>query len=153
MFDLKSRRLELGLTLEQVGKLTGVGKSTVRKWETGYIENMGRDKIISLAKALKINPMDIIDPDEEFKNSEIAELNDIFKQLNSSKQKRVVHFAKIQLDEQQTKIAQIHEKSIDLPDTLAAHADDPHRVYSDAELADIDKYLDDWIDREENKKK
>lgn len=34
---LKERREELGLTLGEVGKLTGVGKSTVRKWETGYI--------------------------------------------------------------------------------------------------------------------
>ena len=42
--DIKSRRLELGLTLEQVGQKVGVGKSTVRKWETGDIENMKRDK-------------------------------------------------------------------------------------------------------------
>lgn len=33
--DIKSRRKELNLTLEQVGDLVGVGKSTVRKWETG----------------------------------------------------------------------------------------------------------------------
>lgn len=31
--DIKSRRLELGLTLEQVGQKVGVGKSTVRKWK------------------------------------------------------------------------------------------------------------------------
>ncbi len=29
--DIKSRRKELNLTLEQVGDLVGVGKSTVRK--------------------------------------------------------------------------------------------------------------------------
>ncbi|WP_139246970.1 helix-turn-helix domain-containing protein, partial [Lactiplantibacillus plantarum] len=63
--NLKERRLELGLTLDEVGKLTGVGKSTVRKWETGYIENMGRDKIIKLSKALQISPLSILDPDNE----------------------------------------------------------------------------------------
>ena len=54
--DIKSRRKELNLTLEQVGDLVGVGKSTVRKWETGDIENMKRDKIVKLAKALRVSP-------------------------------------------------------------------------------------------------
>lgn len=40
MFDLKRRRLELGMTLEDVGYFVGVGKSTVRKWENGMIDNM-----------------------------------------------------------------------------------------------------------------
>lgn len=29
---IKQRREELGLTLEEVGNIVGVGKSTVRKW-------------------------------------------------------------------------------------------------------------------------
>lgn len=53
---IKVRRLELGLTLEDVGNATGVGKSTVRKWETGMIENMRRDKIVALAKILSLEP-------------------------------------------------------------------------------------------------
>ena len=53
---IERRRKELGLTLEEVGKAVGVGKSTVRKWETGYISNMGRDKIAALAKILQIEP-------------------------------------------------------------------------------------------------
>ena len=40
MFDLKRRRLELGMTLEDVGDFVGVGKSTVRKWENGMIDKM-----------------------------------------------------------------------------------------------------------------
>jgi len=59
-FDMKSRRLELQLTLEQVGKHVGVGKSTVKKWETGYIENMKRDKIALLAEVLRVSPLDIM---------------------------------------------------------------------------------------------
>lgn len=57
---IKARRLELGMTLEDVGKLVGVGKSTVRKWETGMIRNMGRDKISLLADALNLPPTDFI---------------------------------------------------------------------------------------------
>jgi transcriptional regulator with XRE-family HTH domain len=49
-------RQERGLTLEQVAEVVGVGKSTVRKWETGMIANMRRDKIADLAKALGTTP-------------------------------------------------------------------------------------------------
>jgi len=55
-----NRRKELGLTLEEVGEACGVGKSTVRKWEKGIINNMGRDKIVLLAKALKVSPLFIL---------------------------------------------------------------------------------------------
>lgn len=45
-----------GLTLEQVAQQVGVGRSTVRKWETGLIANMRRDKIEKLARALHTTP-------------------------------------------------------------------------------------------------
>ena len=53
---IKELRQAQGLTLEQVAMVVGVGKSTVRKWETGMIANMRRDKIASLAKALNTTP-------------------------------------------------------------------------------------------------
>lgn len=59
-FNMKNRRKSLNLTLEDVGNAVGVGKSTVRKWENGDIENMKRDKIEKLSKVLKVSPMDIL---------------------------------------------------------------------------------------------
>lgn len=53
---IKDLRISQNLTLEQVANEVGVGKSTVRKWETGMIANMRRDKIASLAKALHTTP-------------------------------------------------------------------------------------------------
>ena len=53
---IKELRKEKKLTLEQVADVVGVGKSTVRKWETGMIANMKRDKIALLAKALGTTP-------------------------------------------------------------------------------------------------
>lgn len=61
---IKKRRFELGLTLEEVGSMVGVGKSTVRKWETGAINNMGRSKISLLAKALQVPPTFLLDFEE-----------------------------------------------------------------------------------------
>lgn len=57
---MRTRRQELGLTLEEVGDYVGVGKSTVRKWENGDIENMKRDKIALLSKILKLSPLTFI---------------------------------------------------------------------------------------------
>jgi ORF020 len=53
---LKERRIELGLTLEEVAKHVGVSKTTVSRWETGEISNMRRDKIGKLAEILKVRP-------------------------------------------------------------------------------------------------
>ncbi|WP_332372423.1 XRE family transcriptional regulator [Lactococcus cremoris] len=108
---LKEKRLEKKLTLEQVGEIVGVGKSTVRKWENGMIENMGRDKIVSLSKALGISPLDILGiGDSENKTDPIKkELNDIFDLLNSKRQKKVLNFASNQLDEQKDNVLDINK--------------------------------------------
>lgn len=53
---MKALRIKRGMTLEEVGNIVGVGKSTVRKWESGQIANMRRDKIALVAKALGTTP-------------------------------------------------------------------------------------------------
>lgn len=62
---IKSLRKLQGLTLQEVGDAVGVGKSTVRKWESGDIENMRRDKIAALAKALHTTPAYLMGWEEE----------------------------------------------------------------------------------------
>ena len=53
---IKKLRISQNMTLEDVAQKVGVGKSTVRKWETGMIANMRRDKIAVLAEALNTTP-------------------------------------------------------------------------------------------------
>lgn len=65
---IRTRRKELKLTLQQVGDAVGVVKSTVKKWETGYIKEMRRDKIALLANVLQISPADLIDVPEDIKS-------------------------------------------------------------------------------------
>ena len=68
---IKKLRKEKNMTLEDVAKIVGVGKSTVRKWETGMIENMKRDKIALLAKALGTTPVSLMGWEEEQKKNDI----------------------------------------------------------------------------------
>ena len=60
-----NRRKELGLTLEEIGNATGVSKSTVKKWENGFIANMRRDKIEKLANVLQISPIVLLNGNQE----------------------------------------------------------------------------------------
>lgn len=57
---IKALRLQHNMTLEELGKRVGVGKSTVRKWETGAIANMGRDKIEKLSEVFGVSPTYLI---------------------------------------------------------------------------------------------
>ena len=62
---IKELRLAKGMTLEAVGDIVGVGKSTVRKWENGIIQNMKRDKIAKLAQALDVSPSYLMGWDDD----------------------------------------------------------------------------------------
>lgn len=94
---IKARRLELGLTLEDVGNIVGVGKSTVRKWETGNIADMKRDKIALLAKALKVSPLFIMGIDEEEPQPIISEKEKIillnYNKLNDTGKNKLIEYS------------------------------------------------------------
>ena len=103
---LKNKRLEKKMTLEQVGEIVGVGKSTVRKWENGMIENMGRDKIVALSKALDLSPLDILGiPKDDNESTSVLQNNllSIFDKLEEPRQETLVNFARNQLKEQNKK--------------------------------------------------
>lgn len=57
---IAKRRAELGLTLEDIAIHVGVSKSTVMKWESGFIKNMRRDKMALLAEVLQVPPTELL---------------------------------------------------------------------------------------------
>ena len=69
---IKPRRIELGLTLEEIGNYVGVSKATVLRWENGNISNLRRDKIAKLAEILKISPMSLVGLNSDKTNDFIA---------------------------------------------------------------------------------
>ena len=62
--NIRQKRTELHLTLEQIGNYVGVSKSTVKKWESGNIKNMRRDKILLLSEILQVSPLDFLNLNE-----------------------------------------------------------------------------------------
>ena len=107
---LKALRLERGLTLEELGNMVGIGKSTVRKWESGQIANMRRDKISALAKALGVPPTTFIDMNDEEKpapavkpDPERERFLSIIQQLSPEDRQRLFDYAELLLQARQAK--------------------------------------------------
>jgi len=63
---LKQKRLELGLTMQEVADKVGVSKPTIQRYESGIIDNMRKDKIALLAKALQVTPEFILGIHQDF---------------------------------------------------------------------------------------
>ena len=83
---LRKRRNELSLTQRQVANQVGVTEATVSRWESGDIDNMRRDKIASLANALKVSPLLImgVENSEQYYrpvNVEESELLDDYREV------------------------------------------------------------------------
>lgn len=54
--NIKQRRSELQLTLEEVAKVVGVSRQTIQRYESGVIGSIPSDKIEKLAVALQTTP-------------------------------------------------------------------------------------------------
>ena len=108
---IKNLRLSQGLTLEQVATIVGVGKSTVRKWETGMIANMRRDKIAALAKALNVTPEYLMGWEEEKEQKtspdkpELTEgeklVLDLFRRVPEERRDLVLQMIRVALSQQE----------------------------------------------------
>lgn len=101
---IKALRQEKRLTLEQVANVVGVGKSTVRKWETGMIANMKRDKIAALAKALGTTPEYLMGWDEKENSPSEPTLTegekmllDLFNRVPEDQQQMVLQMIRVAL--------------------------------------------------------
>lgn len=106
--DLKDKiqtlRLKQGSTLEEIGQKVGVSKTTVKRWESGEIANLRRDKIYKLAQALHTTPAYLMGWDDEKPLSVsaegLSEIEVIFSQLSPSRQSKLLELARLYLDDQ-----------------------------------------------------
>lgn len=53
---INKKRLEKGMTLEELGRKAGVSKVTIHKYESKVITNIPSDRIEAMAKALEVSP-------------------------------------------------------------------------------------------------
>ena len=67
---IRELRKALGLTQEELGRMVGVQKAAINKYETGVVVNLKRPVMLALAKALHVSPLDLFD-DEEYRHDTI----------------------------------------------------------------------------------
>ena len=56
MKRMKTRREELNMSYQTLSEKVGISKSTLKRYETGYIKNMPVDKLEEIADALNVSP-------------------------------------------------------------------------------------------------
>lgn len=56
MERIKNRREELSMSYQTLSDKVGISKSTLQRYETGYIKNMPVDKLEDIADALNVSP-------------------------------------------------------------------------------------------------
>lgn len=67
---IKDLRIAHGYTMESLANIVGVSKSTVAKWENGYVSNMRQDKVAILSKIYNVSPAYIMGYDFDKKETE-----------------------------------------------------------------------------------
>ena len=64
MKRMKTRREELNMSYQTLSEKVGISKSTLQRYETGYIKNMPVDKLEEIADALQVSPAYLMGWDE-----------------------------------------------------------------------------------------
>lgn len=110
---IKRKRKEKGMTQTDLGKLLGVSKATVQKYESGEIVNFKSDTIKKLSEILDIDPsvlvfgkyeaklngeklkneVILLDTIKCFYGKETIDLLEIFTKLNPEQQEKVIDYA------------------------------------------------------------
>lgn len=57
---IKEARIAKGMTQEELGKIVGVQKSAIAKYESGRVVNIKRSTLQKIVSALNINPSSLI---------------------------------------------------------------------------------------------
>ena len=96
MIDIKKRRLELNLSQKELAEMVGVKKAAIGKWENNIVKNMRSDKIIKLAKALRVDPYELLiganeNENESELNSLFQSFREIFETFNEEQREKIIN--------------------------------------------------------------
>lgn len=97
-YRIKKRRSQLNMTLDDVGKLVGVTRATIQRYENGNIINIPSDKIELIAKALRTTPSYLMGWEEDkkqtnkFLTNEEKEILEPYNKLNTEGKNKSVEY-------------------------------------------------------------
>ena len=139
---IKQRRLELGLTADDLAEKIGKSRATIYRYENGDIENMPTPVLEPLAKALDTTPADLMG----WQSSSISPLHNNIRCENVAESELVLSYRKLNKPNQ-SKVLTYSKSLLSAQhmeeDVLAAHAhtdveQTPEGVQHDLDIMDDD---------------
>lgn len=97
---ITKKRQERRLSVPELAQQLGVAKTTVYRWESGYIEKISVDRLIQIAKILETNPAYLMgwsdeDDSDEESSKECFRVN---RELSSEERKLIERYIETLLD-------------------------------------------------------
>ena len=93
--NIRSLRVEKGMTLQELASLVGTSKQTIQRYETGEISNIPYDKILKIAEVLHTTPQSLMGWDSPpGKLTEKNLIDAIYESLPPDAQARLYAYAK-----------------------------------------------------------
>lgn len=140
---LKQRRMELGLTVDDLATIVGKSRATIYRYENGDIENMPTTVLEPLAQALQTTPAYLMGWEEsipehkpvsitepfEIKDEKCATAMNLFRELNDEGQERAIDnmvlLKKVYPRVHEPLLNAAHERTdIEVTDEMRQHDDD-----------------------------
>lgn len=90
---IHEKRIELGMTLEELGSYCSVGKSIVSKWEKGQISKISEKNVSILSEVLGIPTSKFVFSPDILSDDEQAIVN-IMRMADVEKRKSIIQYAK-----------------------------------------------------------
>ena len=153
--NIKSKRIERKMTLEDLAKNVGVSRQTIQRYESGVIGNIPSDKIESIAKALDTSPAYLMgwtvsdgDIANAFINDNLEDIIDSIKDFSPSEKehfKNYLHLHEINrkdIDKYTTQLLSLQEMQTS-PQLNAAHTRTDINIPEGTETSDNDVMDDD----------
>lgn len=91
---IRDRRLQLGLTLEELAQRAGTSISTVHRWECGRMIRASRERLAPFAAALNTTPEYLLGWTDAPEKPSIAELMQAAEGLTADEVRQAVGFIK-----------------------------------------------------------
>ena len=86
--NIKSKRTECQMTLEELAEKVGVSRQTIQRYESGTISNIPSDKIELMANALKTTPAYLMGWEENItENKDVDELDPDIRRIQRAREK------------------------------------------------------------------
>lgn len=91
---IKKLRTEKGLSQEELGKLCGVNRAAVNKWEKGTVANMKRSTIEKLSSIFGVSPTELMCFDDQPEEKQATDFYAEYK-IDEEAFEKILHLVKL----------------------------------------------------------